>query len=498
MRLAEVGGPGLKPSTEAASIRGLAKGTALLVAATLLQRSGTFVGNALAARIAGPERFGFYVLACQTATLLSGYAGMSMGTVSTKFGANIGPSAAQEARRAAARGLIVFLIVAVAGASLMGILAGHAVLSDPSNVQGIGLLLSVSLLAAVTVLSECMQGLAVGIPERRGSILLGACCGGGAAVLLPVAAAMGSWAMVLAMACASGLGAIAGGTAIWKHVPKGTFSGPLPAALKSARTVYVFAAAQFFAAFSVGTASYLVTLIVARHDTSLRQAGIYASAQQVRNLMLFLPLVVTQASLPSIMRNAASETTSLSTATVSALSCVFAGGGAILSQFLALFYGPGYAPAGQVLCALLCSALAQANVSLLAQRLVAHHSRRLALVNVIWGVSLVACAAALVPTKGAAGAGWSYSIAQLISNCAVLLLSRDLFTSGALAKFYLMRILLVPVAVLISLAVAPAGHASLYVGAAMILIGVFWGLRVLRGSVTGEGGGGTTDHVSSE
>ncbi|MFO0813397.1 MAG: oligosaccharide flippase family protein [Gemmatales bacterium] len=174
----------------------LFRGGSFLALATLIERGLLFFANTSAARIAGPENYGTYGLALQTASFMATQAGMGIGLVATRFSSEY-PMGHAHHRDFIQKIIHLSLILAAGSSLLMLALAwpmAHWFYQKPMFFR----VLIVGIISTPAfVLLDAIRGMMLGLSYHRGIAFLSLFFGLGMLVLMPWAAGRSARWMIL-------------------------------------------------------------------------------------------------------------------------------------------------------------------------------------------------------------------------------------------------------------------------------------------------------------
>ncbi|MEJ7709647.1 MAG: hypothetical protein WKF84_07255 [Pyrinomonadaceae bacterium] len=208
------------------------------------------------------------------------------------------------------------------------------------------------------------------------------------------------------------------------------------------RSVFTFGLAQLGAVIGLNIAGWWLTSLVARADATLFQMGLYAVANQFRQLATIFPDLLARICYPLLTKESgqkyggADHVMLINTYVVTAIALAVAGVVTIiLPWLLPLLYGETYV-AGEAPCALLlATAVVHMSGAPAANRLNILNLRAASMINAIWAVLLISLGVVLVPRAGVTGAAATFLFAHILSACLVLvaLSRRDALPHGMLA-----------------------------------------------------------------
>ena len=427
-----------EPVTAAAGVAPLARlllrGGLALGFAVGLERGCNFFANVLAARIAGPETYGAYAIVLATAGTIATYTGAGVGATANRF-------AGEHPRESAEYGkLLRALVIISVGSALLAatlMLVGAAPLARLllRNESLTGYLRVAALSAGALILLECLRGLLIGSQRFPALLLVSAVSGIGLALVLPFAAGVGAGAMIAGQAVV----AVFAITACVLFAKRLGITPLAPAVKDNPRTaddfgvrrVFVFGLVQLSAVVGLNIAGWWVTSLVARADVTLVQMGVYAVANQLRQLVNIFPDLLARLCYPLLTRErgreygGADQVAVVGTFVNTGLSIAVAAAAIIVLPFvLGNLYGEAFR-AGEAACALLlATAIVHMSNAPAAQRLNIVSLRAAGTINLLWTAAMILAGTLVVPLAGAAGAGATFLISHIASAVFVLVALR--------------------------------------------------------------------------
>lgn len=422
----------------------LLRGSGVLGIAILVERAGGFLGHAMAARIAGPEVFGGYMLALATASTAASYSSLGIGTLATRFAAGLEFGSAAHRRFLLALAKLVGYSVGLVGI-VLGLGApflAARVLGRPDLAAALRLS---AVLAAAFVVYEALRGIFIG-HQLYGRLLPASCAGALCSLLLlPLLASAGPSALVSAAAMALVPPAVLLTLALRRQQRStvGANAANVTADVTPS-ALWRFGATQFGAVFAASAGSWVVAALLSRCP-SPSELGYYAVAGQVRNVAATLPNLLTLAGWPLLAREhgEARQTheafvTSLRLSLLASVAVI--GAMIVFLQPVLLFFGAKYSSSEPAVALLLATALIQMTFGPAANKLTLVSLRETAVINAGSAALLVAAAAAFVPSGGARGAAAAWLVAQVAAAAALTL---RLSVRGLLPRRLLLDLLMV-------------------------------------------------------
>ncbi len=434
----EIAEPEVRESARAPfAPRTLLTSASALVVATGVERGFGFLANLLAARWGGAANFGGYSLAMTTANNIAAYAGAGIGATATRFSGEHADGTA--AARSVARALA--LVSAVSALLASALLFGGAkplaalLLGKPGLAP---LLQWASLSAGVMILFECCRGFLVG-QRRLGSLLVfSGVMGAGMIALLPALSRRGPVAMVCTQAAVAAAAIVA--VLLMprrKFLAADSLSGaPSPAGAETsvaglARRVWHFGFVQLLGIVGLNAAGWWLASLVARSDSTLVEMGLFAVANQVRNIAALVPGLLTQSSY-ALMASEDSEPGRVlifCTFAATLLMLVLGGVGIlVLPWVLPLAWGKAYGAGVLAGSLALATAIVHMSGSAAAARLTILSLPITGMINAVWSVMVIGASLVLATgkwgTATAAAAMGIYLAAHLLSSGMVLVALR--------------------------------------------------------------------------
>ena len=278
--------------------RALLTSASALIVATGVERGFGFLANLLAARFGGAATFGGYSLAMTTANNIAAYAGAGIGSTATRFSGEHPAGSPQH--RAVARALaLVSAVSAILAAAMLFEGAGPLarVLLQKQSLEP--LLRWASLSAGMMILFECCRGFLVGQRRLHSLLLFSGVMGAGMIALLPLASRFGPVAMVCTQA---GVAATALAAVLLLPGRRGAPAAPQMQiearrnVAHMASRVWRFGFVQLLGIAGLNAAGWWLASLVARSDSTLVEMGLFAVANQVRNIVALVPGLLTQSS----------------------------------------------------------------------------------------------------------------------------------------------------------------------------------------------------------
>lgn len=426
-----------------------------LGSALMIERGAGFLANVLAARLAGAEVFGAYSLALTTANNVASYAGAGIGVTANRFVGEY-PPGTRGHRRLLRTLAFVALVSAVLAAILLYLGAGPLARELLKNEKLIFPLRVGAWSAGAIVLLECCRGLLIGQRSYVLLLVLSALSGCGILLLVPLAAAFGSEAMLSAQAGAVLTAALIPAFLVWRKAPscKQAMS-PQPINRRpSVWMIWRFGLTQLSGMIGVNLAVWWIASLVTRGDPSLVQMAFYAVSSQFRNLAALTPGLVWQSSFALLTHEGGQEfggaqrvlvtsTYISATLALTAVSLAIA----LIPVLIARIYGEAYRGAELAASLAVLTALLHMTASPAASRLAVISLPWTGSINLIWAVVVFAGGWVFYPTMGASMATGILLGAHAVSLVLVLaalyrlegmpreVLSVSLFTGLSTAVF---------------------------------------------------------------
>jgi O-antigen/teichoic acid export membrane protein len=433
-----VTGPAPEPPSGTGSLaRGILTASSALGVATVLERGLGFIANFLGARIGGAGTFGAYSLALTTANSIASYAGGGIGSTATRFSGEFNKS--NNGYGAVVRALlIVSSVSAVLATSALAFGAGpfaRGLLHNPGLTD---LLRWSAFSAGAMVLLECCRGFFVGQREYSSLLLLSALTGIGMVIAVPWAAAHGATAMVVAQGTVVLSAFAVCGLLVWRRLPASASAGTERARSEAAgvndegstiavtRQIWRFGIVQLAGMAGLNAAGWWMASLIARADVSLVDMGLFAVANQLRNMAAMGPGLLTQSSFGMLAGKEGHSTPrriiSLCTFGAAFSSIALAGMGIlVLPWALPFIFGPSYR-AGVLAGSLgLATAIVHMSAAPAAARLTVLSLRATGAINTAWAILVCLLATLLVPRGGAVAGLGIYLAMHLLSAVLVML-----------------------------------------------------------------------------
>jgi O-antigen/teichoic acid export membrane protein len=456
----------------------LVGGASALGAASVIERGCNFAANLLAARFAGPQMFGAYSLALTTANNVATYAGAGIGTTANRFAGMYRQGSAGYPKLVRS---LTLVSVASSGLAILLLFAGagplaRILLRSPGLTP---LLQAAAISAGMMILLECLRGFLIGERQYRQLAVLALCGGVSLVIALPMAARLGATPMIVSQAAVSAIAiTVCLAVARRTHERAPVVAVNEPAVPPSAGAIWRFGMVQFAGVLGLNAAGWWVAALVARADTTLLQAGLFAVANQLRNLTSLAPNLFTQSSYSLLADNGEGALDRRSAVLVhctyfaAILSLAIGGTLAALAVWvLPLVFGSSFSGASLAVSLAVATAVVHMTSSPAAARLTIVSLPQTGMINAAWtGITIVA-ASFLVPRWGAAAAMGVYFGVHCVSACLVFFALRrsDVIPAGlAGIQFSILALSMV----LAGLAIARAQVAAPTVLFSLLMLGV--------------------------
>lgn len=469
----------------------LVGGASALAAVSLVERACAFGANLLAARLSGVQAFGAYSLALTTANNVATYAGAGIGTTANRFAGRQRPGTPGYTKLVRSLALVsgasaaLAVIVLLAGAGPLA----RLLLRNPALTS---LLEIAALMSGVMIVTESLRGFFVGERLYRRLTILALCGGIGMLVLLPTASLFGPHAMVAAHAVAWSAAAAA---CLWLRPAS---PSPAPPAIEessavpppSASAIWRFGLVQFASLVGLNAAGWWVFALVGRADTTLAGAGIFAIANQLRNLVSLAPNLLVQSSYALLAAEPSGRTHGVlvHSTVLAALWSVILGGSvaAVAGWAVPFIFGASFQNAGLVVAIAMATAIVHMTSAPASARLTIVSLRASGWINAVWTVITIVLATWLVPRWGVAAAMGVYLIAHLLSLAAVYIALRRIEPTPPIGGMLLAAVTVaITIAVLAIVRAANLEYAPV-VSALMFAVTVIVALGLMRhGAVRG-------------
>lgn len=372
--------------------RKLLTGASALIVATGIERGFGFLANLLAARFGGASTFGAYSLAMTTANNIAAYAGAGIGSTATRFSGEYPQGTPGYRALARALALVSGLSALVATVALFfgarplaSLLLKQAALTP--------LLEWASISAGVMILFECCRGFLLGQRRLKSLLLFSGVMGGAMIATLPAVSHLGPIAMICTQAGAGTLAIAAVLLSGRSRVALVDHHASPESVSKMARRVWNFGFVQLLGIVGLNAAGWWIASLVTRSDATLIEMGMFAVANQVRNIVALVPGLLTQSSY-SLMadENAAPGRVLVFCTFIATLVIVLLGGVGIvvLPWLLPLLWGKAYS--GGVLAGSLALSTAIVHMSSApaSARLTIVSLPYAGVINGIWSATVVA------------------------------------------------------------------------------------------------------------
>ena len=396
-----------KGGIPSSAARHLLTGTSALGAGMVIERGFGFLANILAARIGGASMFGAYSLAIATANNIGTYTAGGIGSTATRFSGKYPRGSAGYSTLARVL-VIVSLVSAIVAAT--GLWWGSAPLAGLLHKPSLtGLLHWAAISAAGMIVLECLRGFLVGQRRLAGLVVLSMGVGLGMITLLPLTAHISPVAMI----CSQGLATIAAVLLCLALFRPLGLSSPVRVAAKPPvgpilREVWSFSLVQLAGFVGMNAAGWWLTSLVARADTSMKQMGFLAVANQVRNMVALVPGLLSQSSLALMAEGDDAEKTPDHVMAVCTLAATFtslllAGIGILIVPWgITLLYGRSFAAASSVTALALATAVIHMGNAPASGRLAIVTLKAAGIINTVWAVLVAASATVFLFNGGSA------------------------------------------------------------------------------------------------
>lgn len=421
----------------------LLRGGLTLGFAVALERGFNFSANLLAARFAGPEMFGTYALVLVTAGTVATYTGAGIGATANRFGGQHGRDTKEH--RQLLRALLTVSFVSAAAAAVLLFVGAAPIARYLLRNDNLTFALRLAALsAAVMILLECGRGLLIGQQKFSALLLFSFVLGLGLLIALPAATLFGAEAMIVSQA---GVGLLAVAVCVLfarrlgitpsrvrrdesEDAARGRSAdaGEQEQSPAGVGAVFVFGLMQLGSVITLNLAGWWITSLIVRGDATLFQLGIYAVANQLRQLAHIFPDLLTRICFPLLTEESGAEygghdrVLLINSFVATCLSLGVAGIAVIVLPWaLRGLYGPAYA-AGEMPCALLlATAVVHMSGAPGVNRLNIIALRAVGIVNLLWTAALVGLGFYLVPKIGATGAAAAFLVTHVFSESLILL-----------------------------------------------------------------------------
>lgn len=416
----------------------IVRGGSTLGLSVVIERGAGFVANIFAARAAGPGSFGAYSLVLATAGMIANYAGAGIGSTASRFSGQYPVSSKDY--RGFLRSILIVSIGSALVAALLTLISAEWFAKSILGNQGLVTILRIGALSAgALILLECCKGFLIGQQRHHGLLLLSLVFGTAVLAILPVAAHFGAGAMIAGQGTATLL-AVSACMLFARRlglVPSSSITVKVGTAGVVVPKMLRFGMTQLGSVIGINIASWWLASLLARHDVSLFQMGLYAVANQFRGLAGIGPGLLAQICYPLLTPESGREyggpdrvLLANSFLAITA-SFVLGAAGVLLLPFVLRLYGESFA-AAEVPCALaLATAVVHMGAAPAANRMSIVNLRATAAINLVASVLIVGLGIWFVPRAGATGAVGAFLLVHTFSSAAVLV---TLKASGVLAK----------------------------------------------------------------
>ncbi len=377
-------------------------GTSALGLGVIIERGFGFLSNLLAARLGGASTFGAYSLAITTASNISTYAAGGIGSTAVRFSGKYPHDSV--GYRTLSKALLIISLVSAALAAA-GLWAGAPAIAHLLGKNSLtGLLHWAALSAAGMIMLECCRGFLVGQRIVGAILVLSSAVGIGMISLLPAASRIGPVRMITSQGCIT-LGAVLLCLLLYK--PLGLAPSPTAATSRQPlgpmlRNVWSFGIIQLAGMIGMNAAGWWLTSLIAKADTTMVQVGLFAIANQLRNMVSLAPGLLSESGLAVMAHgendeaNMAGRVMALCTFATVFSSLLIAGLViTIIPWGLTALYGRSYAPAAAACCISLATAVVHMGSAPASAQLTIVSIRFTGVINTIWAV-LVASSATLL------------------------------------------------------------------------------------------------------
>jgi O-antigen/teichoic acid export membrane protein len=309
-----------------------------------------------------------------------------------------------------------------------------------------------ALSTGLAIMVACFRGLFIGEGNFKSLLAVCSIAALGLAVLLPLAAYIGLVAMIKAQIAASMPAVAISAIIVWRLVRRSRGNSAIGDDGPKLSTIAGFGLAQLGATAGISVASWWVSVLLIRNDSSFRQMGFYAISNQVRGLLAIGPTIVGQIIYSALTKEGGKKFGGPQRVTAAAtyfntvlvlvlLMCLLP----TITRLIALFYGTRYSGCELVVTLSLATVIVHMCGVPAALRLSVVSISTLTALNVVWTIAVAVLAYTLIPSYGAAGAAGAYLIAH---TCSQLFAAVGLWRTGeANADFLKLSILIAGTAI---------------------------------------------------
>ena len=425
MQSTAIGNRSLGMGDPALNIRRLIVGGGIsLGLAVALQRAFAFITTALVARIGGVAVLGEYSIALSTAGVVGALAGTGAGTVALRHAGQFHRST--KAYRKVLTLIVLITIVAGLSAGALVVAGSNSLAQFVLTNEKLSLTLKVAAVAVVVVvLFEGLNGLLIALQDFRSLILISVVSGALMILTMPYASRFGAGPVLVSYAIALLLGIVVACLSARASLAPLPWDGGVEPTPPRTRDVLLFGNTQQLNTIVIGLASWLVIVLVTRHDPTLHQMGVYVVGSQLRVLVGTAPTLLSQLVLPMLSRVTAwpqqhDRVLGICTFVCAALSLIPAGVILITLPWVLALYGLASYEALVTSSILVATAVVQLSYVPSANALMMQSLRASLLFNFMWSLSLALIAAKLTADLGASGAALAWLFSQLMSQVFVM------------------------------------------------------------------------------
>ena len=396
--------------------RNLVGGTSDLGLGGIIERGFGFLSNLLAARLGGASTFGAYSLAITTASNISTYAAGGIGSTAVRFSGKYPRDSA--GYRTLSKVLLIISLVSAALAAA-GLWAGAPAIAHLLGKDSLtGLLHWAALSAAGMIMLECCRGFLVGQRLIGAILLLSSAVGIGVIALLPAASRVGPVRMITSQGCIT-LGAVFLCLILYKplglapSLTAATVKQPLGPMLRS---VWSFGIIQLAGMIGMNAAGWWLTSLIAKADTTMVQVGLFAIANQLRNMVSLAPGLLSESGL-AVMANGENDESNMAGRVMALCTFVTVFSSLLVAGFaitivpwgLTVLYGKTYAPAAAACCISLATAVVHMGSAPASAQLTILSIRLTGVINTVWALLVASSATLLYLGRNVAGGNLAWT-----------------------------------------------------------------------------------------
>jgi O-antigen/teichoic acid export membrane protein len=406
--------------------RRLASAAFWSIMSTGIAQASTLAVSVVTARILGPVGFGELAIVSSTMGSLGVFAGLGLGLTSTKYVAELRVSDPVRA------GLILGLVnraVLVSGVLIAAVLFVLAPMLAASVLNAPGLTTQLRIGCLLMLFNE-INGVQIGSlagyeafrPIARVNLVRGLA---GLPIGIAGAQLYGVYGAVVAMVMVAAIGMVLSHVALEREARRWGIRITTRGARREVSVLWRFSLPAFLGSVVVGPAGWIGNALLVNQPGGYAQLGLFNAANQWRTMVMFFPTVVGQAALPILSSLAGSADTK---STRRVLLATIAGSAGVAVPIAAVmiaanglimgFYGPGFAPHGDILVVVGVTVVMLAIQAPIGQLIAASGRMWLgATMNLAWSAVFIVSALALLALGlGALGLAFAYLVAYSLNS----------------------------------------------------------------------------------